>query len=85
MLPAADIVPGDRLRLRVGDIVPADVRLTDDQVQVDQSQLTGESLPVERQPGSVAYSGSLVRRGEATGQVTATGGRTYFPPGVSNS
>jgi len=77
-LPAAQLVPGDLVRLRMGDVVPADVRLTDGQVQVDQSQLTGESLPVEHQAGTTTYAGSLVSRGEATGVVTATGARTYF-------
>lgn len=78
LLAAAGIVPGDLLRLRVGDIVPADIRLTDGEISVDQSVLTGESLPVEHRPGSTAYSGSLVSRGEAMGTVTATGARTYF-------
>lgn len=77
-LPAAQLVPDDLVRLRMGDVVPADVRLTDGQVQVDQSQLTGESLPVEHQAGTMIYAGSLVSRGEATGVVTATGERTYF-------
>jgi H+-transporting ATPase len=78
VLPAAEIVPGDLVRLRVGDVVPADIRLVDGQVLLDQSVLTGEALPVEHRSGSTAYSGSLVRRGEATGEVTATGTRTYF-------
>jgi H+-transporting ATPase len=78
VLPAAELVPDDLLRLRGGDIVPADVRLADGGILVDQSVLTGESFPVERGPGSTAYSGSLVNRGEATGVVTATGSRTYF-------
>ncbi len=78
VLPAAQIVPGDLLRLRAGDIVPADIRLADGQILIDQSVLTGESLPVEDRPGSTAYSGSLVSRGEASGEVTATGSRTYF-------
>ena len=78
LLPATDIVPGDVVRLRVGDIVPADLRLDDGQVLLDQSVLTGESLPVEQGAGGTAYSGSQVRRGEATGEVTATGAHTYF-------
>jgi H+-transporting ATPase len=77
-LPAAQLVPGDLVRLRMGDVVPADVQLTDGQVQVDQSQLTGESLPVEHQAETTTYAGSLVSRGEATGVVTATGARTYL-------
>lgn len=78
VLPAAEIVPGDLVRVRVGDIVPADIRLIDGEILLDQSALTGESLPVEHHAGSTAYSGSLVRRGEATGEVIATGARTYF-------
>jgi H+-transporting ATPase len=77
-IPAAQVVPGDMVHLRVGDVVPADVLLTDGQVQVDQSQLTGESLPVEQRPESTTYAGSSVSRGEATGVVTATGARTYY-------
>jgi H+-transporting ATPase len=77
-LPAAQLVSGDLVRLRVGDIVPADVGLSDGRLQVDQSQLTGESLPVDPAPGGTAYAGSLVSRGEATGLVSATGARTYF-------
>jgi H+-transporting ATPase len=77
-LAADGIVPGDLVHLRAGDIVPADVRLADGILSVDQSVLTGESLPVESRAGSTAYSGALVRRGEATGVVTATGARTYF-------
>jgi H+-transporting ATPase len=78
VVPAAEIVPDDLVRLRVGDIVPADVHLTDGEILVDQSVLTGESLPVEQRAGSTVYSGSLVSRGEATGVVKATGTRTYF-------
>ncbi len=76
--PAGMLVPDDLVYLRVGDVVPADVRLSGGQVEVDQSQLTGESLPVELQPGGTAYAGSLISRGEATGTVTATGAGTYF-------
>lgn len=78
VLPSAEIVPGDLVRLRVGDVVPADIRLTDGEILLDQSVLTGESLPVEHRAGSTTYSGSLVRRGEATGEVMATGTRTYY-------
>lgn len=77
-LPAAQLVPGDLVRLRVGDIVPADIALAEGQFLLDQSVLTGESLPVDRGPGDTVYSGSTVSRGEATGTVTATGSRTYF-------
>jgi len=78
LVPARELVPGDVIHLRMGDLVPADVALLDGQVQLDQSTLTGESLPVDAGSGAVAYSGSIVRRGEATGEVTATGTRTRF-------
>jgi H+-transporting ATPase len=78
VLPAAEIVPDDIVHLRVGDVVPADIGVTEGDVLVDQSQLTGESLPVGHRVGSTIYAGSLVRRGEATGVVSATGTRTYF-------
>jgi H+-transporting ATPase len=77
-LPATQLVPDDLARVRVGDIAPADLRLSEGHVQVDESQLTGESLPVEREPAGMVYAGSLIRRGEATGVVTATGAHTYF-------
>ena len=78
VIPAPKLVPDDLVRLRLGDVVPADVRLSDGQIEVDQSQLTGESLPIELRYEGRAYAGSLVSRGEATGVVTATGARTYF-------
>jgi H+-transporting ATPase len=78
LIPAQDLVPGDVVRVRVGDIVPADVRLLDGELSADQSALTGESLPVDIGPEGTAYAGSTVKRGEATGEVTATGQRTYF-------
>jgi len=77
-LPAAELVPGDRIHLRVGDIVPADVSVVSGTISVDQSQLTGESLPVEVKQGGVLYSGSVIEHGEASGNVTATGKNTYF-------
>ena len=62
---ARELVPGDVIRLRIGDIVGADARLLDgDPVEVDQSALTGESLPVECKPGDAVYSGSILRQGE---------------------
>jgi H+-transporting ATPase len=78
--PAArELVPGDVIRLRLGDIVPADVRLLQgDPVEVDQSALTGESLPVERKSGEALFSGSIIRQGEVGAMVYATGGNTYF-------
>jgi len=73
------LVPGDVVRIRLGDIVPADVKLLGDgYLLVDQSALTGESLPVERRGGESAYSGSIVRIGEADCVVVATGMNTYF-------
>ncbi|MGH7145042.1 MAG: plasma-membrane proton-efflux P-type ATPase [Planctomycetota bacterium] len=78
-LPVRDLVPGDVVRIRLGDIVPADARLLGDApVEVDQSALTGESLPVTRQDGAAVYSGSIVRQGETDALVYATGDRTYF-------
>jgi H+-transporting ATPase len=78
--PAAkDLVPGDVIRLRLGDIVPADARLLDgDEISVDQSALTGESLPASKKPGDAIFSGSIIRRGEIGALVYATGGKTYF-------
>jgi len=76
---ASDLVPGDVIRLSLGDIVPADARLFEgDSIEVDQSALTGESLPALRKPGEVVYSGSIVRRGETEAIVYATGDKTYF-------
>ncbi|HEY0205919.1 MAG TPA: plasma-membrane proton-efflux P-type ATPase [Acetobacteraceae bacterium] len=77
--PAKDLVPGDVVRLRLGDIVPADARLLDgDEVSVDQSALTGESLPATKKSGEAIFSGSIIRRGEVGALVYATGGKTYF-------
>ena len=78
-IAARELVPGDVVRLRLGGVVPADLRLLDgDPIQVDQSALTGESLPVERGAGEAVYSGSLVKQGEIDGCVVATGGDTFF-------
>jgi H+-transporting ATPase len=77
--PARELVPGDVIRIRLGDIVPADARLLDgDPVEVDQSALTGESLPASRKSGEAVFSGSIVRRGEIDALVYATGTDTYF-------
>ncbi|HEV2357392.1 MAG TPA: plasma-membrane proton-efflux P-type ATPase [bacterium] len=78
LIPAQDLVAGDVVRLRAGDVVPADVRIVDGQVLLDQSALTGESLPVDADPGRSTYAGAIVRRGEATGEITATGAQTAF-------
>ncbi len=76
---AATLVPGDTLRLRLGDIIPADVKLTEgDYLSVDQSALTGESLPVDKKAGDVGYAGSVAKQGEMGALVTATGANTYF-------
>jgi H+-transporting ATPase len=78
LVDATLLVPGDLVHVRVGDIVPADLSVSEGKVSVDQSVLTGESADVEVAPGGTCYSGSIVHRGEATGEVTATGPRTYF-------
>jgi H+-transporting ATPase len=78
LVPAEELVPGDVIHLRLGDLTPADVRLFDGVVEADQSDLTGESLPVEKSAGATAYAGSRIKRGEASGEVTATGKHTYF-------
>src|SRR6204780_1140348 len=78
--PAArELVPGDVIRVRLGDIVPADARLLEgDSIEVDQSALTGESLPVTAKAGSAVFSGSIIRQGETDAMVYATGTKTYF-------
>jgi H+-transporting ATPase len=78
VIPAPQLVPDDLVHLRVGDIVPADIQLNEGVIALDQSQLTGESLPVEAKPGLFAYTGSRVVHGEASGIVTATADRTHF-------
>jgi len=76
---ARELVPGDVVRVRLGDVLPADLKLFDgDYLSVDQSALTGESLPVEKRAGDAAFSGSVVRQGEMVGLVTATGMATFF-------
>ncbi len=78
-LPAAELVPGDIVRLRIGDVVPADARvLGEDTIEVDQSALTGESLPVTKAAGDPVYSSSIVRRGENDAVIYATGRSTYL-------
>lgn len=77
-VPAADLVRGDLVKLSLGGVVAADVHLIGGSVELDQSMLTGESLPIEAGPGVDTYAGALVRRGEATAMVTATGARTKF-------
>ena len=78
IVPAIELVPGDVVKLSLGAVVAADVRLTGGEVLLDQSMLTGESVPIEASAGVQTYAGSLVRRGEAVAAVTATGSRTKF-------
>ncbi len=77
-VPAATLVPDDVVRLSLGSVVAADVRLVSGSTLLDQSMLTGESLPIEAGAGTEAYAGALVRRGEAIALVTATGAGTKF-------
>ncbi len=78
-IAARDVVPGDVILLRLGNVVPADVRLVEGEfLSVDQSALTGESLPVDKAVGDTAYSSSVVKLGEMKAMVTATGAETYF-------
>jgi H+-transporting ATPase len=78
-LAARELVPGDVIHVRLGDIVPADARLLNgDPVEVDQSALTGESLPAERKSGEAVFSGSIIRQGEIDAMVYGTGTNTYF-------
>ena len=78
-IPTRELVPGDVVHIRIGDIVPADTRLLEgNPVMVDQSALTGESLPVTRKSGQAIYSGSLLKQGEIDGLVYGTGQDTYF-------
>lgn len=76
---AAILVPGDIISIKLGDIVPADARLLDgDPLKIDQSALTGESLPVSKNPGDEVFSGSTVKQGELEAVVIATGVHTFF-------
>lgn len=77
-IAAEQLVVGDWLHLRQGVIVPADTRIESGTLQLDQSALTGESIAVDGEPGKMAYAGAIVRAGEANGEVTATGGKTFF-------
>jgi H+-transporting ATPase len=77
-VPAAELVPGDLVKLSLGGVVAADVHITGGEVLLDQSMLTGESVPIEAGAGVQTYAGALVRRGEAEAEVTATGVRTKF-------
>jgi H+-transporting ATPase len=77
-VPAAELVQGDVVKLSLGAVVAADVRISTGEVLLDQSMLTGESLPIEAGASVQTFAGALVRRGEATAEVTATGTRTKF-------
>ena len=78
VIPARELVPGDIVRVRAGDFIPADLKLLSGTLSVDQSALTGESNEVEKAPGEALSSGSVVRRGEGNGVVILTGAKTYF-------
>ena len=78
LVPTADLVPGDLVRLRSGDIVSADMNLVDGNISVDQSSITGESLPVDLISNGNLYSGSVLVRGEGTARVTAIGSNTKY-------
>ncbi|EQB69365.1 MAG: plasma-membrane proton-efflux P-type ATPase [Cuniculiplasma sp. C_DKE] len=75
---STELVPGDVVHVRMGDVVPADVKIERGKVEVDQSALTGESNPVRRGENGEIFSGSIVKKGEATGLVVATGAKTLF-------
>jgi len=78
VIPSRELVPGDIVRVRSGDIVPADVKLLTGAMSVDQSALTGESNEANKAPGEVLSSGAIVRHGEGNGVVMLTGAQTYF-------
>ncbi|MCX6543443.1 MAG: plasma-membrane proton-efflux P-type ATPase [Acidobacteria bacterium] len=78
VIPARDLVPGDIVRVRAGDIIPADVKLLTGSLSVDQSALTGESKDADKAPGDVVSSGSVVHRGEGNAVVMLTGAKTFF-------
>jgi len=75
---AREIVPGDIITLSLGDVVPADAKIISGSFSIDQSVLTGESMPVDSGQSSVIYSGSIIKRGEGQAVVIGTGANTYF-------
>ena len=81
-IDAKYLVPGDVIKIRIGDIIPADARIEDGYIMADESSLTGESLPIEKRKGDTVYSGAIAKRGEATAVVIATGTHTYFAKSV---
>jgi len=78
IIPSRELVPGDIIRVRSGDIIPADVKLLSGVLKIDQSALTGESTDADKAPAEMLSSGSIVRRGEGNGVVVLTGAKTYF-------
>ena len=78
VIPARELVPGDIIRVRPGDIIPADTKLLSGELSIEQSALTGESKDADKATGDVLSSGSIVRRGEGNGVVMLTGAQTYF-------
>ncbi len=78
LLPANQLVPGDIVRLRLGDMVPADIKLLNGQLAADQSTLTGESSLTEIEVDGAVYAASIIKRGEGIGTVTATGANTFY-------
>jgi H+-transporting ATPase len=78
LIDAQELVPGDAIHVRMGDLIPADIRIAEGQLLLDQSALTGESLAVDAVPGKTAYAGAIAKRGEASGEVLATGRHTTF-------
>jgi H+-transporting ATPase len=83
LVSAENLVQGDVVKLQMGDLAPADIRLFDGKILIKQSALTGESLPLEKQEGELIYAGSIINKGEATGQVVATGKQTYYGKTIS--
>ena len=78
-IDARNLVPGDIIRVKIGDLIPADIKLIEGEyIQADQSALTGESLPVSKKTGDIAYSNSVVKQGEMLGVVTNTALNTFF-------
>lgn len=78
LLSAKELVPGDSILIRMGDIIPADVKIVSGHLLIDQSALTGESMPVDAEAGKIGYAGSIAKHGEAFATVQATGKNTYF-------
>src|SRR5262249_6467883 len=76
--PARDLVPDDIIRLRVGDMIPADLKLLVGDISADQSALTGEAMPREIEAGGTLYASSIVRRGEGIAVVTGIGTKTFY-------